>query len=739
MKVVALVSGGKDSTFNMLCCQSEGHEIVALANLHPADKDELDSFMYQTVGHMGIEMLAEAMELPLYRKTTSGLTTQKGKIYEPTEDDEVEDLYELLKQVKDEMQIEAVSVGAIFSDYQRVRCENVCSRLNLTSLAYLWRRDQGELLQEMIDCQLEAIIIKVASLGLTPERHLGKSIRDMQGHLLKMHDKYGVNICGEGGEYETFTLDCPLFKKRIVIDDHQVIISSSDPVCPVGYINFTKLHLEAKEPSDFKEYVIKNSLDFINELNSSSYSDLSDPDLTDTELEFIEKENFAKHSGMPSSHSGSLAGNFSRSQSMNMTKNNSLEQETLEEMKFEYEQNRLENQPHVVSNSKGWHWISSIQGEGETTKDGVEKAMNQLEEIILEHSMKLNDICYITIYVRDISEYSILNDVYIQRFNFQNPPTRVCVETCLPHGCHIIMEAVAFKTGHVKETDYKRHTMHVQGISHWAPANIGPYSQSTKIGEITYISGQIGLIPGNMKVISGGIKQECKLILRHINRIAKAMNSHGQLRDVVQGICFVTHPSYISEARRQWERRTANAIMDYIVVPGLPRKALVEWQVWIHTHNNKFEYEETGCSVGNQYVISIRRRWNYENNCAAIICYVSTGQTSSSTKLTDMTDEMKQRHETLMTSLNESHLDEIMQYNLSKIMQGYPKTTENVPAIHFRIFYQVMNPSPANLIIKTMKSFKDATKTANIAFTVIPSCYLQNYGTFISICGVRHE
>jgi diphthine-ammonia ligase len=62
--------------------------------------DELDSYMYQTVGHMGIEKLAEAMELPLFRKTTSGITTQKGKDYEPTEDDEVEDLYDLLKQVK---------------------------------------------------------------------------------------------------------------------------------------------------------------------------------------------------------------------------------------------------------------------------------------------------------------------------------------------------------------------------------------------------------------------------------------------------------------------------------------------------------------------------------------------------------------------------------------------------------------------------------------------------------------
>lgn len=166
--------------------------------------------------------------------------------------------------------------------------------------------------------------------------------------------------------------------------------------------------------------------------------------------------------------------------------------------------------------------------------------------------MQLSDLCYITLYVRDISEYSTLNEAYSEKINFQNPPTRVCVETCLPKGCPVIVEAVAFKAGYVIEADYRRHTMHVQGISHWAPANIGPYSQSTKIGEITYISGQIGLIPGNMMILGGGIKQECKLTLRHINRIAKAMNSHGQLRDVVQGICFVTHPNYITEARRQW-------------------------------------------------------------------------------------------------------------------------------------------------------------------------------------------
>lgn len=62
--------------------------------------DELDSFMYQTVGHMGIEILASAMGLPLYRRETKGKSTQTGKQYVPTDDDEVEDLYSLLETCK---------------------------------------------------------------------------------------------------------------------------------------------------------------------------------------------------------------------------------------------------------------------------------------------------------------------------------------------------------------------------------------------------------------------------------------------------------------------------------------------------------------------------------------------------------------------------------------------------------------------------------------------------------------
>uniref|UniRef100_H3BD87 Diphthamine biosynthesis 6 n=1 Tax=Latimeria chalumnae TaxID=7897 RepID=H3BD87_LATCH len=101
------LSGGKDSCYNMMQCVAAGHQIVALANLRPAENkdtcscaDELDSYMYQTVGHQAIDLYAEALELPLYRHTIQGSSVDIGGEYTKCEGDEVEDLYHLLNLVQ---------------------------------------------------------------------------------------------------------------------------------------------------------------------------------------------------------------------------------------------------------------------------------------------------------------------------------------------------------------------------------------------------------------------------------------------------------------------------------------------------------------------------------------------------------------------------------------------------------------------------------------------------------------
>ena len=35
--------------------------------------------------------------------------------------------------------------------------------------------------------------------------------------LKELHEKYGIHLAGEGGEYESFVYDCPMFRKKIEI------------------------------------------------------------------------------------------------------------------------------------------------------------------------------------------------------------------------------------------------------------------------------------------------------------------------------------------------------------------------------------------------------------------------------------------------------------------------------------------------------------------------------------------
>lgn len=100
--------------------------------------------------------------------------------------------------------------------------------------------------------------------------------------------------------------------------------------------------------------------------------------------------------------------------------------------------------------------------------------------------MSVIDICAINMFVRDMSEYSLLNKTYCSVFSHINPPTRVCVEVPLARNCHVMMEALAWKSKNQPNSEsyyekHEKHTMHVQSISHWAPANIGPYSQAIRV------------------------------------------------------------------------------------------------------------------------------------------------------------------------------------------------------------------------------------------------------------------
>ncbi len=203
MNLVSLFSGGKDSVFAILKAKQKGHEIKYLATIHSKNPD---SYMYHTP-NIGLTLIqAEAMKIQLASKESKG---EKEK--------EIEDLKILLEGLG----VEGVVCGAIASNYQKQRVEKVCKELNLKLLSPLWEMDQEKLLRDIIENKFEVIITAVAAEGFD-ESWLGRKIdEECIKDLIELKEKFSINIAGEGGEFETVVLDCPLFIRKILITESE--------------------------------------------------------------------------------------------------------------------------------------------------------------------------------------------------------------------------------------------------------------------------------------------------------------------------------------------------------------------------------------------------------------------------------------------------------------------------------------------------------------------------------------
>ncbi|KAM9294453.1 diphthine--ammonia ligase [Gastrophryne carolinensis] len=559
MRVAALISGGKDSCYNMMQCVQAGHQIVALANLKPPDSpvDELDSYMYQTVGYQALDLYAEAMGLPLYRATLTGTSLNTGRGYTPQDGDEVEDLYHLLKLIKEKELVDAVSVGAILSDYQRVRVENVCQRLGLQPLAFLWRRKQEDLLDEMIASGLQAILIKVAAFGLDPNKHLGKTLAEMRPHLKKLSDEYGVHVCGEGGEYETLTLDCPLFTKKIVIDSMEVIMHSNDAFAPVAYLRLLKLHLEDKVSNALFAHLKDNSSNNIIAGRLAVLCRVSKSLVLAIQKIFYQ---------------------------MNTSYTKKLKVKLLYPRHGQQNTCFLSDSIHwSLETPNGFQWVSEVTACGSNVQEAVCIGLSSLKAQVEKKGLQMSNAVLVHLYVQSMDDFAAINAEYGKLFQVA-PPARVCVQCCLPPDTLFKMD-VLFWLPVARRDDYnvEKIAMHVQSISHWAPANIGPYSQAVRVGSGIFCAGQIALKPCTMQLVSGGILAQSRLSLRHVERVLDAISPGTSLRHVLFSYCYVTQSSYIKPAMETWsglfKDEDSLALLTVVVVPRLPRGALVEWHV----------------------------------------------------------------------------------------------------------------------------------------------------------------
>jgi diphthine-ammonia ligase len=227
MRLAALFSGGKDSTYALYKAIKEGHEIKYLVTVF---SERQDSWMFHYPCIELTKLQAEALGIKQIIKKTKG---EKEK--------ELKDLKDALISVKSE--IDGVVTGALYSDYQKNRIEKICNDLGLKCLSPLWHSDLEKMLKEEICLGFEIVITGVAAEGLD-KSWLGKKINlDTVEKLKNLNKKFGINIGAEGGEFETLVLDCPIFKKKIKILDSSY---AWDNKTNSGYLKIKKSVLAEK-------------------------------------------------------------------------------------------------------------------------------------------------------------------------------------------------------------------------------------------------------------------------------------------------------------------------------------------------------------------------------------------------------------------------------------------------------------------------------------------------------------
>jgi diphthine-ammonia ligase len=222
-----LWSGGKDSTYAAWLA-SKKDQLSCLVTLFP--KSEF-SYMFHFPDLEWTGLQAEAIGVPQVTVPTEGV-----------KEEELDDLERALAGAKEKFTIEGLYTGALASVYQKTRVERVCKDLGLECVSPLWGVDPESHLRRLVKDGFVVMVVSVSALGLD-RSWLGRILDDEAvDELVALGRKYRFHVGLEGGEGETFVLDCPLFRQRV-----EVLESNTRWRGDSGYLQISRAQLVKKD------------------------------------------------------------------------------------------------------------------------------------------------------------------------------------------------------------------------------------------------------------------------------------------------------------------------------------------------------------------------------------------------------------------------------------------------------------------------------------------------------------
>jgi uncharacterized protein (TIGR00290 family) len=161
-----------------------------------------DSWLYQTPG----------MEASHIFHELTGIETRV--VDSPiNKNEEKEVLTGVLKELKEEFQLDAICAGALLSDYQRMIFTHAALDADLISYTPIWRKDGKQYMKNLLEFGFKFILLSYASEGFRPS-DLGSVVDEKAlDRFFSLSEKWGSHPAFEGGEAETLVLEAPLYQK----------------------------------------------------------------------------------------------------------------------------------------------------------------------------------------------------------------------------------------------------------------------------------------------------------------------------------------------------------------------------------------------------------------------------------------------------------------------------------------------------------------------------------------------
>lgn len=207
-------SGGKDSYYAAMQAAADGYKPVVLLNvLNEEGKISRSHGIPESI----LKAQAASIGLPIHLIASSWTDYQKNFIA-------------ALQLLKNNSGLTHAVFGDIDLEAHKQWEEDVCQQAGIEAILPLWKQDRKDLVCKMLAAGIETIIVSCdEEMG---PHFLGKKLSHQ---LIQKLESFGVDPCGENGEFHTLVINAPMFSKPL-----QVAVT--DKVNHQGYW-FSKLAL----------------------------------------------------------------------------------------------------------------------------------------------------------------------------------------------------------------------------------------------------------------------------------------------------------------------------------------------------------------------------------------------------------------------------------------------------------------------------------------------------------------